>query len=226
MIRIAVVTAGVIDPRASGGRPLRGPLLWCLLLMFLSQLAGCTALLTPGVTEGTVNLRKGSYRIDPDHASVVFKVNHMGLSTFVGRFNHFDATLDFDPKQLEASRLEAAVETASLDVNNVELEDTLRESDWFDCDTYPQAFFRTTAVEPVDDSRVRYSGELTLRGVTAPLVLEVEYRGGAFNMLTGYYTIGFRATATLRRSAFGMDKYIPMAGDEVALEIDAEFQRQ
>ena len=86
-------------------------------------IAACSSLLTPNVTTGITELRVGEYRLDEQHATLLFKVNHMGLSTFVGRFNEFDASLDFDPKRIENSRLEAVVQTTSIDVNDPEFEE-------------------------------------------------------------------------------------------------------
>jgi len=198
----------------------------CVGLLLMLLLAGCAALVTPTVKSGIAELRQGAYRLDPDHAVLLFKVSHMRLSTYVGRFNRVEATLDFDPEQPEASKLDARVYTNSIDLNNEKLEDELRGADWFAVADFPVASFRTLSAQVIDTERVDYTGELTLLGRTQPVTLAVSFHGGAFNMLTGYYTLGFSATGALQRSAFGMDQLIPLVGDEVDLEIHAEFQRQ
>lgn len=189
-------------------------------------LASCGTLIKPNVKTGIVQLEKGSYLLDQTHVAVLFKINHMGLSTFVGRFNKVDAALEFDPNNIAAAKLSAVIDVASIDVNNPDLEETLRGSSWFDTEKYPQAFFKTTNVSLLDQNSAVFAGELTLHGVTAPINLTVTFNGAANNMLTGFYTLGFSATSTFNRSAFGVDYLIPAIGDAVAIEVFAEFQKK
>lgn len=196
------------------------------LLVFLTLLlAACGYLVKPNVKTGIVNLEPGSYQIDKQHTSVLFKINHMGMSTFVGRFNAVDASLEFDPIHMENARLSAVINIVSIDVNNSDLAETLRGSSWFEADKYPQALFKTTSVEMVDETHAKFSGSLTLHGITAPLVLDVVFNGGGDNMLTGRYTVGFSATTRFKRSQFGIDYLIPAIGDDVNVEVFAEFQK-
>lgn len=197
-----------------------------LVMTIACVLMSCGYLIQPKVKQGMANLQKGSYLNDPQHTSVIFKVGHMGLSTFVGRFNKVEASLEFDPKNLQNAQLSAIINVASVDVNNASLEDSLRGSSWFDTDKYPQAFFKTTSVTLVDEKRARFNGNLTLHGVTAPIVLDVVFNGGANDMLTGHYTVGFSATTSIRRSVFGVDYLIPAIADTVEIEVYTEFQRQ
>ena len=195
-----------------------------VLIGFL--LTSCGTLIKPDVKTGIVQLEKGSYKLDQTHVAVLFKINHMGLSTFVGRFNKVDATLEFDPKNIAAAKLSAVIDVASLDANNPDLEETLRGSSWLDTEKYPQAFFKTASVTVLDPSSAVFTGELTLHGVTAPINLTVTFNGGANNMLTGFYTLGFSATTVFNRSTFGIDYLIPAIGDQVTIEVFAEFQQQ
>lgn len=189
-------------------------------------LASCGTLIKPTVKTGLVQLEKGSYKLDQTHVAVLFKINHMGLSTFVGRFNKVDATLEFDPNNIAAAKLSAIIDVTSLDANNRDLEETLRGSSWLDTAKYPQAFFKTISVSVLDQNSAVFAGELTLHGVTAPINLTVTFNGGANNMLTGFYTLGFSATSTFNRSTFGIDYLIPAIGDAIAIEVFAEFQQQ
>lgn len=194
-------------------------------IFILLLLVSCGTLIKPNVKTGIVQLEKGSYQLDQTHVTVLFKINHMGLSTFVGRFNKVDATLEFDPANIAAAKLSAIIDVASIDTNNSDLEETLRGSSWLDTERYPQAFFKTTSVSLLDKNSAVFSGELTLHGVTAPINLAVTFNGGANNMLTGFYTLGFSATSTFNRSTFGVDYLIPAIGDAVAIEVFAEFQK-
>jgi polyisoprenoid-binding protein YceI len=189
-------------------------------------LASCGTLIKPNVKTGIVQLEKGSYKLDQTHVAVLFKINHMGLSTFVGRFNKVDATLEFDPGNIAAAKLSAIIDVASLDANNFDLEETLRSSSWLDTGKYPQAFFKTTSVSVLDQNSAVFAGELTLHGITAPINLTVTFNGGANNILTGFYTLGFSARSTFNRSTFGVDYLIPAIGDQVSIEVFAEFQQQ
>ncbi|MDF3012152.1 MAG: ycel4 [Cellvibrio sp.] len=198
-----------------------------VIAMFISVcLASCGSLIKPSVTTGIAQLEKGNYKLDQTHVSVLFKINHMGLSTFVGRFNKVDASLQFDPANIAAAKLSAVIDVASLDANNPDLEQTLRGSSWLDTEKYPQAFFKTTSVSVLDPNSAVFAGELTLHGVTAPMDLTVTFHGGANNMLTGFYTLGFSATSAFNRSTYGIDYLVPAIGDQVAIEVFAEFQQQ
>ena len=198
----------------------------CAAILIGLLLASCGSLIKPKVKTGIVQLEKGSYKLDQTHVAVLFKINHMGLSTFVGRFNKVDATLEFDPADIAAAKLSAIIDVASVDANNPDLEETLRGSSWFNTAKYPQAFFTTTSVNQVDTDSAIFTGDLTLHGVTAPIQLQVDFNGGANNMLTGFYTLGFSATSRFNRSTFGIDYLIPAIGDAIALEVFAEFQQQ
>lgn len=198
----------------------------CVVVVFSVLLASCGALIKPDVKTGIAQLEKGSYKLDQTHVAVLFKINHMGLSTFVGRFNRVDATLDFDPDNIAAAKLSAIIDVTSIDANNPDLEETLRGSNWFDTEKYPQAFFKTNSVSVIDQHSAIFTGDLSLHGITAPINLTVTFNGGANNMLTGFYTLGFSATSTISRSVFGIDYLVPAIGDQVALEVFAEFQQQ
>lgn len=196
------------------------------VIFLLLGLAACGHLIQPTVETQLVELRGGSYELDPKHTSVIFKVNHMGFSNYVGRFNEFDARLNFQPDEPSETWLEAVVKTQSIDVNDDSFEKTLTGSQWFDSDRFPEAHFETTGVQFLTGNAVRFNGLLTLRGVTAPVALDVEFNGGAFDALRGRYVLGFTGATTIQRSSFGMGAYIPAVGDAVTIEVNAEFLRR
>lgn len=197
-----------------------------LILGFAGSLVACDRLLTPDFNTEITELRSGAYVLDPDHATLLWKINHLGFSTFIGRFNDFDASLDFDPENIENSSLEVVINTAGLDINNETFAEELRGPNWFDAENFPQAIFRTTSfVEAVDEDTFVFAGELTLLGNTAPLTLNVNFHGGGRNFLTRSYTIGFSGDAKFMRSDFGLDRFTSFGvGDEIELEIHVEFQ--
>lgn len=205
----------------NGMRPV---VLFLVPVLFL--IASCGQLIKPRITTGLIQLEKGSYQLDQSHVAVLFKINHMGFSTFVGRFNKVDASLEFDPDNIAAAKLSAIIDITSIDVNNPDLEETLMGNNWFAAKQYPQAFFTTRSVTPVDNNSALFTGDLTLRGITAPVELRVIFNGGGNNMLTGFYTLGFSATSQFKRSTFAMDYLVPAIGDQVDIEVFAEFQRR
>lgn len=197
-----------------------------LMLACSALLVSCDRLLAPDFNTDVTELRGGGYTVDPDHASLIFKINHLGFSTFIGSFDEFDAALDFDPENIENSTLEVIVDMSSLDVNLPEFEEELKGSNWFDVERFPQAVYRTTSfVEAVDENTFVFAGDLTMHGVTAPVNLVVDFNGGGRNVLTRSYTMGFEATASFLRSDFGVDRFTNFGvGDEINLDINVEFQ--
>ncbi len=196
-----------------------------LIMAALAMLGACDRLLTPDQTTEITELRAGAYKLDTDHAALIFKLNHLGFSTFLGRFETFDATLDFDSEEIENASLEVIVDMSSINVNLPEFEEELRGEDWLDAVNYPQAVYRTTSfVESVDENTFVYAGELTFHGVTAPVNIEVDFHGGGRNFLTRSYTVGFSGSANFLRSDFGVDRFTSFGvGDEIEMEVHVEF---
>jgi polyisoprenoid-binding protein YceI len=194
-----------------------------LLLACSALLVSCDRLLTPETS--VQELRAGQYTLDKDHATLMFKINHLGFSTYIGRFNEFDANLDFDPANPADATLEVIVNTASIDVNNPTFAEDLRGADWFDVATYPQAVFRTTSLVESNENSFVFAGDLTLLGVTQPVMLNVDFHGGGRNFLTRKYTLGFSGDVNFQRSAFGLDNLVAFGvGDDIEMEIHVEFQ--
>ncbi|HIN89666.1 MAG TPA: polyisoprenoid-binding protein [Porticoccaceae bacterium] len=196
-----------------------------LVLVCSVLLVSCDRLLTPDFNTEITELRSGQYTIDSDHASVLWKINHLGFSTFIGRFNDIEASLDFDPENIENSSVEVIINTAGLDINNPEFAEVLRGSNWFDVENFPQAVYRTTSFLESNENTFVFEGELTLLGVTAPVTLNVVFNGGGRNFLTRKYTLGFSGSANFQRSVFGLSRFTSFGvGDDIDLEIHIEFQ--
>ncbi len=202
-------------------------------LLSTAALAGCTtvgaqlasSVQSIGWTLDTKHVPSGKYILDPDHTTVLFKISHLGYSLYVARFNSVHATMDYDNKHPEQSQLIVTIDPNSIDCHNPKLEQTLTGKDYFDTQAYPQVFYAAKSLTIKDDRHGVLEGELTLHGVTRAVPLDVVFNGGARNTLTGRYTIGFSATATIKRSDFGMKTLVPLIGDDVYLEINTEFER-
>jgi polyisoprenoid-binding protein YceI len=195
------------------------------IFLFLLALGGCGYLLPRAASVPPAELPQGDYRLDPQHATILFKVDHLGFSRLVGRFDRSDATLDFDPSAPEEAKLVVAIDPASIDLNLPAFEEELRGATWLDVEQYPEARFESRMIEVSGANTGKVTGDLTLHGVTAPVTLDVTFNGGGDDLLTGVYRLGFAAQASVLRSTFGLGAYAPAIGDEVLLEIHAEFLR-
>lgn len=196
-----------------------------LPILLLLALGACGHLLPRAATIAPAELPEGDYRLDPEHAAILFKVDHLGFSRLVGRFDRFDATLDFDPEQPQAAKLVVVVDVASIDLNLPAFEEELRGPAWLEVDRFPEARFESRTIEITGEDTGIVTGDLTLHGASAPVTLNVTFNGGGSNLLTGAYTLGFEAHGSVLRSTFGLGAYAPAIGDEVLLEIHAEFLR-
>ena len=170
-------------------------------------------------------VQAGTYAIDPTHAQVLFAVDHFGTSTWYGDFSHASGTLKLDPKNPAASQVQVSVPTGSVTTISSVLDGELKGPDWFDAAKYPAMTFRSTKVTVTGPGRATVAGELTLHGVTKPVVLDARFKGAGVNPLTKAYTVGFDATGQIKRSAFGVTKYTPLVGDQVQLILSAPFVR-
>ncbi|MEL7485729.1 MAG: YceI family protein [Pseudomonadota bacterium] len=197
-------------------------------LIFTAALlsAGCASLVAPAPSAERSALRAGQYALDPAHASILFKIDHLGFSTYVGRFETFDAALDFDADDPTAAQIDATIEIESLDIANDDFAATLAGPDWFDASAFPEARFRSTAIEITGDNTGRMTGDFTLKGVTAPITLDVIFNGGDRDLLRGAYVVGFSATGSFDRTVFGVDRFAGVVGNDVFIEIEAEFERR
>ncbi|MDR3515700.1 MAG: YceI family protein [Azospirillaceae bacterium] len=179
-----------------------------------------------GPTNDVAKVEGGQFALDKSHAKILFSVNHFGFSVYYGMFTDFDAKLQFDPKQLTKSNVDVTVQLAGIDTTNPKLDAHLKSADFFDAEKFPTATFKSTAIEVTGPTTGKITGDLTLHGVTKPVVLDATFIGGGVNGMTKAYVVGFSATATLKRSEFGIKTYVPAVSDEVNLIISGEFDRQ
>ena len=194
------------------------------------SLGGCAAIgslaapaLAPAVNPNPTALKQGAYALDRDHAALLFKVNHLGFANYVGRFERFDVSLDFDADNPEDARVEAVIDMTSLDVANDPFANTLMGPGWFDAGQHPEAFFRSTGIEVTGDNTGVLMGDLTMRGVTNPVTMDVTFNGGAYDRLRSAYVVGLSAVSEIDRREFGVDRFAGLVGNTVKLEIEAEF---
>ncbi len=188
--------------------------------------AAKTAPAAPAVTlaDKALAVKPGHYRLDPDEGKITWSVNHRGFSTYAGQFAAVAADLTIDPKDVAHTTLTATVDTTSVGTLNPKLDAELEGDDWFDSKTYKQASFKATAVTVTGPQTARIDGELTLRGKTVPIVISATFNNAGIDPVDKQYTVGFDAAAIIRRSAFGIAKYLPFIGDNVTLRLEGEFK--
>lgn len=190
-----------------------------------------TALLVSGAAIGQTapadpaSVRAGTYALETHHARVVFSLDHMGFSTWYGDLPGARGSLVLDPKAPSASKLEVTIPTAGVATTNAVLDGELRSADWFDAAKYPTITFRSTAVTRTGKDTATVTGDLTFHGVTRPVTLDVRFHGAGSNPMSKAYTVGFDAKGSLKRSDFGVSKYVPLIGDTVDLTISAPFEK-
>ena len=193
-------------------------------------LAVAVAVSLPAAAQLASDVPAGTYKIDPTHASLTWKVSHMGMSNYTARFTKLDATLAFDPAKPETAKLTATVDPTSIrtDYPFVEKENfdkvLVESAKWFNAGVAKTITFNSTAVKMTGAKTADVTGDLTLLGVTKPVVLKVTFNGGMKeHPFTKKPAIGFSATGVVKRSEFGMGNAIPVVGDDVTLLIEAEM---
>ena len=168
----------------------------------------------------------GTWTLDPAHTDVTFTARHLMVTKVRGRFPVTGGTITIAPDPLESS-VEATIDVANLLSGDASRDEHLRSPDFFDTEQYPTASFRSTKVEDAGDGTFRVTGDLTVKGVTKPVTLELEYLG-SINSPWGDQRAGFSATADVSRKEWGLEWNVALeaggvvVGDKVRLHIDAE----
>jgi len=169
-------------------------------------------------------VQAGGYALDSAHGKITWSVSHFGFSTYVGQFATVNATLKLDPKNLGATVLDATIDTNSVGTLNAALDKHLKSAEFLDTAKFPTATFKATKVTKTGDTTADIAGDLTLHGVTKPVVVQATFNQAGVNPLDKKYQLGFAGSAKIKRSDFGIKAYVPAVGDEVTLTIEAEFK--
>lgn len=165
------------------------------------------------------------FELDPVHTRVAFQVSHAGFSNPVGTFSGTTGTLSFDADDWSTAQLTVRVPITTLELGDANWQKKILDPTFFNSARFPEASFVSTAVEKTGENTAHVTGELTMRGATRPVTLEVTLNALKRHPLTFKRTAGFSATATLSRKDFGMDAWSSLVGDEVRLIIEAEAVR-
>ncbi len=165
-----------------------------------------------------------NYTIDPQHTFPSFELSHLGFSTQRGRFDHSAGKIALDPAGKSGS-ISVIIDAASIDTGLPDLEKHLRSDDFFDVAKYPTITFVSNKLKFADDKLAGADGEFTLHGVTRPVSLKLDHFACGPHPMTKKMRCGANATTTIKRSEFGMAKYVPLVGDDVRIAIQVEADR-
>jgi polyisoprenoid-binding protein YceI len=162
-----------------------------------------------------------TYKLDPNHTIVLAQWDHFGYSRPVANFGQVDGVLVYDKDNVAASSVTVTLPMSGLDALVPKLTEHLRSADFFDAEKWPNASFKSTKVERISDTKLKVTGDLTIRDATRPVVLDVTLNKAGEGR-DGQPKIGFDATTTIKRSAFGVAKFIPNIADDVEIRITTE----
>lgn len=180
---------------------------------------------SPVANPAPAAVQAGNYAVETTHTRVQFTVSHMGFSDWYGDLTGVTGSLVLDPKAPAAAKVDITIPVSSISTTNATLDGELKSEAWLDAGKYPDIRFTSTGVTPTGPRTANIAGNLTFHGVTRPVVLKAAFLASGVNPLSKGYTVGFNATAALKRSDFGVKTYIPLIGDEVTLRISAAFEK-
>lgn len=172
-----------------------------------------------------------AWQIDPAHTAIEFSVRHMMISNVRGQFDSFSGTVEFDEQNPAATTVDITIDVASINTRDGDRDNHLKSPDFFDANVYPHITFKSRRVEVQSDTSARLIGDLTIRGVTQEVALEVTYHGTAKSPW-GSVSAGFHAAATINRKAWGLtwnqvlETGGVLVGEDVTIRIEAELVQQ
>ena len=184
-----------------------------------------------GFADAVVGTAKSIWAIDPGHTVAEFGVKHLMLSTVKGRFTGVSGAIELDESDISRSRVDVVIDVGTVNTHDEKRDAHLRSDDFFAAEQFPQITFKSTKVEQNGKDRLNVSGNLTIRGVTLPVTLEVEFNGRA-TAPWGSEVIAYSAATTINRKDFGLTWNVALeaggvtVGDKVKISIEAEAIKQ
>ena len=192
-----------------------------ILAVTAAPLLAQTAPAVPGAPV-KARVAAGTYAVDPNHTQVTWQVNHMGFSMLEGQLGASGGSITVDPAKPNATKVEVDFAIDQLSVTAAPFANHLKSKDFFDVATHPTAKFVSTRIQPMGDHWMM-TGDLTIKGQTKPVQLTVRFVGAGENPMNKKKNVGFVATGSIQRSAFGLGMAVPVVSDKVDLTINAAF---
>ncbi|MFI7851418.1 YceI family protein [Acinetobacter baumannii] len=164
----------------------------------------------------------GDYKIDPTHTATVFSWNHFGFSTPSANFSDIQGVIKVDNAKPANSSVNVTIPLSSVNTNVPALDKEFQEEAWFNAAKYPNITFKSTKVETKDKKHFKITGDLTVKGITKPVVLDAVLNKQGEHPMAKVPAIGFNATTSFNRSDFGLGNYVPNVGDKITVNITTE----
>ena len=162
------------------------------------------------------------YKIDPTHTATVFSWNHFGFSTPSANFSDIQGVIKVDNAKPANSSVNVTIPLSSVNTNVPALDKEFQEEAWFNAAKYPNITFKSTKVETKDKKHFKITGDLTVKGITKPVVLDAVLNKQGEHPMAKVPAIGFNATTSFNRSEFGIGNYVPNVGDKITVNITTE----
>lgn len=163
-----------------------------------------------------------AYQIDPTHTATVFSWNHLGFSTPSANFTDIQGTINVDNEKPANSSVNVTIPVSSINSNVPALDKEFQQEGWFDAAKYPNITFKSTKLETKDKKHFKITGDLTVKGITKPVVLDAVLNKRGIHPMSKLDTVGFNATTSFNRSAFGIGNLVPNVGDKITVNITTE----
>ena len=162
------------------------------------------------------------YKIDPTHTATVFSWNHFGFSTPSANFSDIQGVIKVDNAKPANSSVNVTIPLSSVNTNVPALDKEFQEEAWFNAAKYPNITFKSTKVETKDKKHFKITGDLTVKGITKPVVLDAVLNKQGEHPMAKVPAIGFNATTSFNRSDFGLGNYVPNVGDKITVNMTTE----
>lgn len=197
------------------------------LLFLFASAAGAVTPDTNAKRFTSEEVPAGTYEIFSDETLVRYTVNHLGVNDYWGTFAGTTGTLSIDPKNIAAAKIDVTIPVYQLETTNRDLDAELYSSAFFDYIKFRDMHFVSTEVKRTGPNTAQVTGDLTIRDVTKPLTLDVTFHGATMSPFGGdELFIGFDATGSVKRSEFGLGKWVPIVSDETRIFISAELKKK
>lgn len=178
--------------------------------------------LAAGVTFSAAYAAPLKYTLDKPHTQILFSVNHLGFSNSYGKFVDYAGHINFDPQAPATSSVEVTIDAKSLELNDAKWNEHVKAADFLDVEKFPAITFKSTKIEVTGEKTANITGDLTLHGVTKPVVLATVYNKTDNHPYSGKTVAGFSATTSIKRSDFGVSYGVPGVADEVKITLEVE----
>jgi polyisoprenoid-binding protein YceI len=195
------------------------------VILFAAALTAAAPAARAEISTDPTKIDGGQFTMDKSHARIIASFSHFGLSTSYIQFTDFDGKLSFDPKTPAASSIDVTINMDGINATVPKFEAHLKSADFFDTASFPNAAFKSTGIQVTGPTTGKITGNLTLHGITRPVVLDTTFNAGGVHPVNQKNVVGFSAKGQVKRSEFGLGKYAPHVGDDVTLVISAEFVR-